>query len=91
MPQSGIFDPFASLTKTSGKPAFLYHYGDIIFKQTLTIKVLYGRINFMNTNIRSETNLKCIRLLYGCSQRACGNVWCQLAVYSDVRATTERY
>ena len=33
MPQSGIFDPFASLTETRGKPAFMYHYGDINFKQ----------------------------------------------------------
>ncbi len=29
MPQSGIFDPSLRSLETSGKPAFLYHYGDI--------------------------------------------------------------
>lgn len=35
----------------------------------MTIEVFYVRMNSMKTNIFSETNLKRIRLIYGCSQR----------------------
>jgi len=35
----------------------------------LTIEVFYVKINSMKANTFSETNLKRIRLIYGCSQR----------------------
>lgn len=35
----------------------------------MTIEILYVKINSMKTNTLSETNLKRIRLIYGCSQR----------------------
>ena len=35
----------------------------------MTIEVFYVKINSMKANTFSETNLKRIRLIYGCSQR----------------------
>lgn len=57
MPQSGIFDPFASLTRNKRETRVSYHYGDIIYDFILTGESLYDIITFMKPKPYSETQL----------------------------------
>ena len=55
--------------QTSGNPRFCITMVILILSNALTIEVLCVKINSMKTNTFFETNLKRIRLIYGCSQR----------------------
>lgn len=57
MPQSGIFDPLASLTRNKRETRFLYHCGDIIYGFILTGESLCDIITFMKPKPFSETQL----------------------------------
>ena len=57
MPQSGIFDPFASLARNKRETRFSYHRGDIIYCFILTDRLLCDIIFFMKPKPYSESQL----------------------------------
>lgn len=57
MPQSGIFDPFASLARNKRETRFSYHRGDMIYCFILTDRLLCDIIFFMKPKPYSETQL----------------------------------
>ena len=57
MPQSGIFDPFASLARNKRETRFSYHRGDIIYCFILTDRLLCDIMTFMKPKPYSESQL----------------------------------
>lgn len=58
MPQSGIFDPFASLARNKRETRFSYHRGDIIYCFILTDNISDKTIINVLTNLVNDGYLE---------------------------------